>query len=127
MDVLLKEFNNDGGTIFFSSHNLPEVEKVCNRVAIIRSGKLVAQETLDSLKKQRYRRIKFTLSESIENIQLNDAQLVRKQGLDYEFLVKGNINEIIKCLAGLPIADLIFPEPELEEVFLTFYQEAERE
>jgi ABC-2 type transport system ATP-binding protein len=49
---LLCEMQNEGKTIFFSSHNLPEVEKVCHRIAIIREGELVALETLEGLKKK---------------------------------------------------------------------------
>lgn len=124
---LLREFQGQGRTIFFSSHNLPEVEKVCHRVAIIREGELVALETLEGLKKKRYRRLKVTLSKPVEHLQLERAQLLKKQGLQYDFLVKGDIETLLKSLVNLPIEDFVFPEPGLEEVFMTYYRSKEDE
>ena len=119
---LLRETQADGRTIFFSSHNLPEVEKVCHRVAIIREGDLVALETLEGLKKKRYRKLKLTLRSPVEDLGLGEAQLVKQQGLNYEFLVKGDINSVLKSLIDLPVEDFTFPEPDLEEVFMAYYR-----
>ena len=119
---LLRESQKAGGTIFFSSHNLPEVEKVCHQVAIIRMGELVALETLEGLKKKRYRRLKLILRTPVERLQLAEAQLLKKHGLRYDFLVKGDIKTLLKSLVNLPIDDLVLPEPDLEEVFMAFYR-----
>ena len=124
---LLRELQSDGCTIFFSSHNLAEVEKVCHRVAIIRQGQLVALETLESLKKKRYRRLQLTLRAPVEHLQLAKAQLLNKQGLRYDFLVKGDIRTLLKSLSNLPLADFVFPEPDLEQVFMTYYRSEENE
>lgn len=120
--ALLREVNREGRTVFFSSHNLPEVEKVCQRAAIIREGELVALETLENLKKKRYRRLKLILREPLAELQLPGASLVHQQGAAYEFLVKGDIPDLLNRLAGLPVADLVFPEADLEEVFMAYYR-----
>jgi ABC-2 type transport system ATP-binding protein len=122
---LLFEVQNKGKTIFFSSHNLAEVEKICHRIAIIRDGKLVALETLESLKKKKVRRLKFILKEPAEELKLPGANLVMQKDLYYEYLVEGDMKPLLQKLSSLPIDDLIFPEPDLEEVFMAYYREEE--
>ena len=119
---LLRETQNDGKTIFFSSHNLPEVEKVCQRIAIIREGELVALETLAGLKKKKLKRLQFTLSRPVPGLDLPDASLVDHKDLSYEYLVKGDIQTLLRRLTALPIKDLTLPEPDLEEVFMAYYR-----
>ncbi len=119
---LLFEVQNKGKTIFFSSHNLAEVEKVCHRIAIIRDGKLVALETLESLKKKKVRRLKFILKEPADELKLPGANLVKQKDLYYEYLVEGDMKPLLQKLSSLPIDDLIFPEPDLEEVFMAYYR-----
>lgn len=122
---LLREIQNDGKTIFFSSHNLPEVEKVCHRIAIIREGQLVALETLEGLKKKKLKRLQFTLSRPVSNLDLPGAHLVDQNDLSYEYLVEGDIRTLLQSLSALPIVDLTFPEPDLEEMFMAYYRREE--
>lgn len=122
---LLFEVQNKGKTIFFSSHNLAEVEKICHRIAIIRDGKLVALETLESLKKKKVRRLKFILKEPADGLKLPGANLVKQKDLYYEYLVEGDMKPLLQKLSSLPIDDLIFPEPDLEEVFMAYYRKEE--
>jgi ABC-2 type transport system ATP-binding protein len=118
----LHEYQNEGNTVFFSSHNLPEVEKVCHRVAIVRDGKLVALETLENLKKKRYRRLILRLTQPVKDLKIPGAQLQQQKGLQYNFLIKCDIDTLIKSLSNLPVEDFVFPEPDLEEVFMYFYR-----
>jgi ABC-2 type transport system ATP-binding protein len=122
---LLREMQNEGKTIFFSSHNLPEVEKVCHRIAIIREGELVALETLEGLKKKKLKRLQFTLSRPVPGLDLPGANLVVQKDLSYEYLVAGDIQTLLQRLSTLPIEDLTFPEPDLEEVFMAYYRREE--
>ena len=122
---LLGEMQNEGKTIFFSSHNLPEVEKVCHRIAIIREGELVALETLEGLKKKKLKRLQFTLSRPVPGLDLPGANLVDQKDLSYEYLVEGDIQTLLQSLSTLPIEDLTFPEPDLEEVFMAYYRREE--
>jgi len=124
---LLREYQSRGITIFFSSHNLPEVEKVCDRVAIVRSGELVALEKLEELRKKRYRRLQITLRSPLETIDLPGAEFIRQEGLQYEFLFRGQTEKLLKSLAQLPIEHLVFPEASLEEVFMTYYRSSEND
>jgi len=120
----LRELQAAGKTIFFSSHNLPEVEKVCDRIAIIRQGELVALEHLETLKKKRFRRLELELQHPLkEELNIPEAQLLKKEGLHYEFLIRGDLNLLFKKLATLPLSEIIFPEPTLEEVFLLYYKD----
>jgi ABC-2 type transport system ATP-binding protein len=119
---LLRETQNEGKTIFFSSHNLAEVEKVCHRIAIIREGELVALETLEGLKKKKLKRLRLKLSSPVTNLELPGADLVNQNDLSYEYLVEGDIQTLLQRLSTLPIEDLTFPEPDLEEVFMAYYR-----
>lgn len=118
---IIREKREAGSTIFFSSHNLPEVEKICSRVAIIREGRLVALEELDVLKLKISRRLQLTLKEAVEELKLPHAELIKRDNLQYTFLVKGDMEELLKALAALPVKNIFFPEADLEEVFMTYY------
>jgi ABC-2 type transport system ATP-binding protein len=120
---LIRDSQREGCTVFFSSHNLPEVEKTCGRVAIIRDGSLVALETLEDLRRRRYRRLHVTLRRPVEGFELEGAELLRQRGLHYEFVVKGGMDPLFKSLSDLPLADVVFPEPDLEEVFMAYYKD----
>jgi ABC-2 type transport system ATP-binding protein len=120
--ALLREYQGEGGTVFFSSHNLPEVEKTCQRVAIVRDGQLVALETLTALKEKQVRRLRVRFERELGEFQLPGASLERRQGNEYEFLYRGDLGPLLSRLAQLPVTDLVFPEPDLEEVFRTYYR-----
>jgi ABC-2 type transport system ATP-binding protein len=122
---LVRETQKQGQTIFFSSHNLPEVEKVCDRVAIIRDGNLVTLESLDNLKRKRFRKLVLTLRHPVDSLELAGADLLEQNNARYVFLVKGDFQKLLRQLADLPLLDIVFPEPELEEVFMTYYRSEE--
>jgi ABC-2 type transport system ATP-binding protein len=118
----LFDYQKNKKTVFLSSHDLSEVERICQRVAIIREGELVALESIDNLKRNRYRRLKITLSRPVKNLDIPNSSLVNENKLDYEFIFKGDISKLLKILAELPIQDFYFPEPDLEEVFMYYYE-----
>lgn len=124
---ILIDFQKRGKTIFFSSHILHEVEKICHRVAIIRQGKIVTQESIHALKEKRSRRLilEFKNSDSRQNMNLPGAKFIRQTGRQSVYLVEGDIGELLRALTKLPIADIIFPEPDLEDIFLDFYSGGE--
>ena len=123
---LLRRAQDDGCTVFFSSHVLPEVEKTCQRVAIIREGEVVALETLDALKQRRFRRLSVTYRAPVGRVELPGATLVKQEGKLAEYLVEGEIGPLLQALSGLPVADIVFPEADLEEVFMAYYRRSER-
>jgi ABC-2 type transport system ATP-binding protein len=120
---ILMDFHQRGKTIFLSSHILPEVEKVCHQVAIIKDGQLVTLESMDELKKKRPRRLHVIWAKNYKDKPplLEGTQVIENSENQTTYLVEGNIPEILKSLAGLPVEDIIFPEPNLEDIFLAYY------
>ncbi len=119
----IRQYQQQGNTIFLSSHNLSEVEKICDRIAIIRNGKLVALESLENLKKNRIRRLILKLKHPVSPLNIPHAKIIRQKDLHYELLVQGDIQPIVQELAKLPLDDFSFPEASLEEVFLYYYRD----
>lgn len=123
---LLREERSRGKTIFLSSHALPEVERVADRVGIIRDGLLVAVEDVAQLKATRERRMTVTLHEpvslesllALDNVRILSAE---SEGCHVELAVRGDLRPLLKALACLPVADLVFGPPDLESVFLHYY------
>lgn len=118
----LREYQQSGKTIFFSSHNLPEVEKICNRIAIIRNAELVALENINDLKKKRFRKLKIEFEKPMEHLKIPGTKFIKKEGLIYEFIIEAEIKKVLEQVIQLPVKDVVVPEPTLEEVFLYFYK-----
>lgn len=124
---LLKEENKKGTTILFSSHILSEVQKMCNRVAIIKEGKLIKLEKISTLKENNHKRFQFEVKKQI-NKDYFDVQGVsnfKAEGNNISFLFRGNINTIIKKLSDIDISNILIEEPDLEEIFMHYYQKEE--
>jgi ABC-2 type transport system ATP-binding protein len=121
--LLLREHQERGCTIFLSSHNLAEVERICHRLAIIRNGKLVAVDSIANLRKSLKKRLHFTLSHAIGSFDLPEAELVHQEGLTYDFIIHGDIRPVLKSLADLPVITVTMPEPALEEIFIQYYKD----
>ena len=124
---ILLNFQQRGKTVFLSSHILPEVEKICHRVAIIRQGKIVALESIEKLKHKRPRRLIIELENKAKENPLNlpKLRLLEHSENRYVYLVEGEIPSLLNKLRELPIKDIIFPEPDLEDIFLAYYAEDE--
>jgi ABC-2 type transport system ATP-binding protein len=122
---ILYELRQAGKTIFLSSHILPEIEKICQRVAIIRAGKIVALESIQVLKQQYPRRLKLILKNGEEIVPpiIPNARLIKQKGCEFNYLVSGDVRELLSHVLELPVADIIFPEPDLEDIFLKYYTE----
>ncbi len=118
----LKRFRDHGKTIFLSSHNLAEVEKICNTVGLVRRGKLVAVESLASLKKKMVRRMEITFAGETVPDNLHPAPVIEKKGNRAVLKVSGDINPLLGSLANYSIEDLVFPEATLEDIFLSYYR-----
>lgn len=105
---LLLEYNARGTTVFLSSHVLSEVRRYCRNAAIIRRGRIVRRDTVESLSKSDLRRV-----------------WLRENGQEKEFTYTGSMQELIRGLAGRNIEDLLIREPSLDELFLHYYEETE--
>ena len=120
--ILLKE-KSKGKTIFLSSHNLSEVERFCDRVAIIKKGKIVDILDLNNISRNLGKRIKITSKDlDIDVIKIvSDNLKITEDGV--EFIYKGDINELIKILSNYRLDKLLIEEVRLEESFLNYYGE----
>ena len=123
-DLVLEE-KARGKTIFLSSHILPEVERVCDRVGILHNSQLVAIERIDDLKHKKVRRMELFLSREMppEELKLEGVEILEIKGKQMELKVSGNIPQLLEQLCRLPIEDMAFPEATLEDTFMEFYGE----
>ncbi len=120
---LLKVHLKKGCTIFLSSHNLAEVEKICHRMAIIRKGEIKKVDSIENLRRLLKKKLMITLSQDAGEFVIPGAELLTRQDLTYEYVIHGDIRIILKELADLPVIDLVLPEPGLEEIFMNFYKD----
>ena len=121
---LLREENKRGTTIFFSSHILSEVQSICKRVAIIKAGKIVKVEDIDTLRKKQLKKVVIRAKNiSVEDLHLKGIETIltnSEQRLAFTF--SGAIDDLINRLANLKVDDLLIEEPDLEEIFMHYYQ-----
>ena len=121
---LLEAENKRGATILFSSHVLSEVQRLCGRVAIIKEGKIIKLEKIANLQENTFKSFKIELNEKIDDSYfkiegINDLNI---KDNTVSFLYKGNMNLITEKLAGIQITDFWAEEPNLEEIFLHYYE-----
>jgi ABC-2 type transport system ATP-binding protein len=121
---LLKEYRDNGGTVFLSSHQLREVELVCDRAAIIRKGRLAVVEEIKDLMKHTARKIQVMFKREIDPALLNsDAwEIVAANGRTVSARLLGEIDGIIKLLSRFDIEDMSLPTTSLQDVFLDYYK-----
>ena len=125
---LLHEVRERGGTVFLSSHVMPEVEHVCDRVGIIRDGRLAAVEDIDDLKGKALRVVEVRLATPAPAGTFDRVPGVREAvafGDRVRITMAGPIDALVKAIARFKVLDLESREPSLEEIFLTFYGASE--
>jgi ABC-2 type transport system ATP-binding protein len=121
---LLEEENKKGATILFSSHILSEVQRLCNRVAIIKEGKIVTVEKISTLQENNYKKFKVETKATLDPNYFNISGVNNLEVKDTttSFLFRGNINAIMKKLADIELVNLWIEEPDLEEIFMHYYE-----
>ena len=123
---ILFDLKKEGITVFLSSHNLPEVEKVCDRIGIIREGELVDVETIEELRAHRKKIAEIHFEESykkedfynLEGVEIIEA----RENFLYLYAKSSAINPLLKLLSDYRIKDINFSYPDLEKVFLKYYK-----
>ncbi len=116
----LKREKMNGRTIFFSSHVLSEIDKICDRVAIIRDGSLVALEDIEALKRKQGKIIRAKIKENPK--MFPGPQDMTIQGDWIRFITSDTIDHWIKKLAKFTILDLEISEFNLEDIFIHYYE-----
>lgn len=121
---ILKEENRKGATIFFSSHILTEVQKMCDRVAVIKEGRILKVETIESLRTSNYKKVKIEFDKPANEAFRGFPGVVNLISLEnnVEFLYSGLLDNIVKKLYEYTIINLCIEEPQLEEVFMHYYE-----
>ena len=118
---LLKERNSEGATIFLSSHVLSEIQRYCNRAAIIREGKLITSDTVVNLSRSYAKRVTLHGIDSFPQIEgVRDFQQLSES---ISFLYSGDIQVLMQEISKQKLNDLTIAEPDLEEIFMHFYTE----
>ncbi len=124
---LIEEENKKGATVLFSSHILGEVQKLCNRVGIIKDGRMVKVDQIESMQDANYKRFKVEMAESIPDGYFDIAGIteleVKKEKA--EFLFGGEVSLIIEKLHVRKTKNLVVEEPTLEEIFMHYYEKEE--
>ncbi len=127
---LLREISAEGRTVFLSSHILPEVERVTDRAAIIRGGKLMVVAEIDELKRQAHRRLDVTFSAAVDPAVFAALDTVvdvtaANGGHTLTITVAGPVDPVIKAAASFEVENLISHEGDLEAAFLAYYSETD--
>jgi ABC-2 type transport system ATP-binding protein len=120
---LLRQWSTAGHTVFFSSHTLGEVEQLCDRVAMIRHGRLVADESLDNLRKRAGHEvtIRWRPGSSIHGDPPPSFELMQRDSAVWHGMYTGPIDQLVAWLADKPLDDLTVGRPDLETLFRQYY------
>ncbi len=120
---LIRQENKRGVTVFFSSHILGEVQRMCNRVGIIREGKIVEISDIRTLQQNNYKKVRVT-AEGLKPADFNLAGVTNVQSDNgtVSFFFKGDINAVVGKIGGLKLDDVTIEEPTLEEIFMHYYE-----
>jgi ABC-2 type transport system ATP-binding protein len=122
--ALLAEARAEGRTVFLSSHNLVEVERSCDRVAMIREGRLVEVRSVGQLVGAHWRSINLVLEEppAPEVFDLPDVEVAALTGREVHVMVRGDINPLLERIASLRVVDIAITTPDVEDLFLRAYR-----
>lgn len=120
---LIEVENKKGATVFFSSHILGEVQRMCSRVAFIKEGKIIKLEKMSTLQENSYKKFSMEAKSPLtkEVLQNNGISNLNINGNKADFIFKGNINSIMKKISEIELRNISIEEPDLEEIFLHYY------
>jgi ABC-2 type transport system ATP-binding protein len=123
---LVAEEREHGRTVFLSSHDLAEVERICDRVGIIREGRLVTVEEVAELTGKAYRHVSLELGDAVDPAEfesLPSVTDVEVSGRRVTFKAAGDIDPVVKAAARHTVVDMELSHPSLEEIFVTYYED----
>jgi ABC-2 type transport system ATP-binding protein len=121
---LIREENQErGATVFFSSHILGEVQKMCHRVAIIKEGTVIRIDEIETIRRDNYKKIRVAAEEIDEGrFDITGVSNMAMENGALSFLYKGDINVMAKLISEREISDVTIEEPTLEEIFIHYYE-----
>ena len=120
---LVREANRAGATVFFSSHILPEVQAVCDRVGIIREGQLVATERVEDLTTQHFKRVRFCFANTLPQDAFtgDGIAVMARDGQSITLEIRQDLPQVMAEAASYGITDIETIHVSLEEIFLAYY------
>lgn len=120
---LISEENKKGATVFFSSHILSEVQKMCSRVAFIKDGRIIKLEKMSTLQENSYKKISIEAKSAVnkEIFNIDGVSDLKVEENTAKFMFKGDINSITKKIAEIELRNISIDEPDLEEIFMHYY------
>jgi ABC-2 type transport system ATP-binding protein len=121
---LAAELRDDGTTVFLSSHNLAEVERICDRVGILREGRLAAVEPVEAITGRALRHVTLRFADaapSEEFARIEGVSDLRADGTQLRFLLSGEPTEVVRAAARHRLLDVEIARPSLEDAFVAFY------
>ena len=125
---IIRDKATQGHTVFFSSHTLSEVERLCDKVAILRKGKLVENETLQTLRKRAKKHITIQWQNQAGTIDIPTFfDISKKTDCRWECFLNGSVNDLTQWCTDKPILDLVISPPDLNSVFMEYYNKGELE
>lgn len=117
---IIRERNEQGATVFLSSHVLSEIQRNCTRAAIIREGRIIACDRVEALSKTNAKRISVHGQVSLDSLE-EIRDLKENDGI-FSFLYGGDIHRLLETLSAGTITDLSISDPDLDEIFLHYYE-----
>jgi ABC-2 type transport system ATP-binding protein len=120
---LIKKENERGATVLFSSHILSEVQRICDRVAIIKEGRIVKTQKISELRQDAYKNVSLILRDGAVPADFAVPGAVRPDvsGAGVSFLYRGDINALLQNIGRYPLTNIDITEPTLEEIFMHYY------
>ena len=121
---MVREVVTQGRTVFLSSHIIDEIDRVCDRVAIIREGRMVAVETIEALRARALRRVRISFDEDVDAarfLALPEVHDVGGDARNLDISTTGDIDAIVKLAAEHHVIELVSEQADLEEIFLAYY------
>lgn len=120
---LIQEENQRGVTVFFSSHILGEVQRLCNRVGIIKEGRIIEISDIRTLQQNNYKKVRVT-ADILDTgfFDIPGATNLEQHNGAIRFFYKGDINMVLSKLSTLSVTDVTIEEPTLEEIFMHYYE-----
>lgn len=122
---LVAEVNKQGSTFFISSHILPEVERSCHRVGILKAGNLIVTEDIEVLKKRAVRSLEIHFANIADAQKIKEVKCVKNFQTNKNIVlcqVEGSLDDLIKEIAKYEVTNIITQEADLEQVFLNYYK-----
>ncbi|MDB3907195.1 ABC transporter ATP-binding protein [Crocinitomicaceae bacterium] len=118
----LEERNKQGTTIFFSSHILSEVQRMCDRAAVIKQGEIIAIENINELMAKQVKRARITFENKKEIEKISGMNDLQWHGKKLHFNYVGNIRPLIDWMQTQDLQDVTLEEPDLETIFMNYYE-----